>query len=54
MQYNTPAAVSQVVVSPVVLRLTVIGSVDERSVEKEPGEDLDWIAFSILVLGSSV
>jgi hypothetical protein len=40
--------------SPVVLRLVVVGSYGKISVEKELGEDLDWIAFSFLFPGSLV
>jgi hypothetical protein len=40
--------------SPVVLRLVIVGSFGKISVEKELGEDLDWITFSFLFLGSSV
>lgn len=49
-----PAVAPQVAKSPVVLRLTVVGCLDEKSVEKELEEDPDLIAFSIIVLGSSV
>lgn len=46
-----PAAVPQVVVSPVVLRSTVLGC-ELSSVELELDDDLDLIAFLIYVPGS--
>lgn len=47
-----PAAAPQVAASPVVLRLIVVGSVVNNSVEKELEEDLDWIALFISIPGS--
>ena len=50
---RAPATALQVVMSPVVLQLAGVGSVNNW-VEEELGEALDLIAFLVLVLGASV